>query len=203
MECEFVQMCSRYCNKEELVQQAWNEIVACYSEPARCYHNLNHLEALRGELEAVRSFINSWGEVMFALYYHDIVYNVLRNDNEKQSAILAAQKMQQMGMPAMMTDRVRELILATKSHTSSHNTDVNYFTDADLSILGKDRETYMGYTQHVRREYGIYPALLYRPGRKKVLQHFLQMKRIYKTDWFYEKYESSARANMQAELDSI
>ena len=203
MEQEFVRLCSHYCKNEELVQQAWSEIVAHYAESGRHYHNMNHLTALSAELEEVKSHISHWDDVMFALYYHDIVYNVLRTDNEERSAALAVQKMQQMDVPEGLIGRVQELILATKSHTYSSNTDVNYFTDADLSILGKDRETYRAYAQQVRREYGIYPALLYKPGRKKVLAHFLQMKRIYKTDWFFQKYENSARTNMQAELDNI
>ncbi len=201
MEQEFVRLCSRYCSNEVLVLQAWNEIVTRYAEPGRHYHNMNHLTALRAELEAVKSHINCWDEVLLALYYHDVVYNVLRNDNEELSAVLAVQKMQFMAVPEEMIVRVQELILATKSHSNSHNIDVNYFTDADLSVLGKDAETYRAYARQVRREYGIYPALLYRPGRKKVLAHFLQMERIYKTDWFYQKYESPARKNLQAELD--
>jgi predicted metal-dependent HD superfamily phosphohydrolase len=39
--------------------------------------------------------------------------------------------------------------------------------DADLSILGKDLDTYLAYTKMIRKEYSIYPDFLYKPGRKK------------------------------------
>jgi predicted metal-dependent HD superfamily phosphohydrolase len=52
----------------------------------------------------------------------------------------------------------------------------------------------------VRKEYAIYPDLLYRPGRIKVLKYFLEKPRIYHTPYFWEKYEEQARANMEAEL---
>jgi predicted metal-dependent HD superfamily phosphohydrolase len=81
--------------------------------------------------------------------------------------------------------------------------DTNLFTDADLSILGKSWDAYSQYYQQVRKEYGFYPDLLYKPGRKKVLQHFLSMNSIYKTPFFKEKYEHSAIENLKHELTKL
>ncbi len=61
--------------------------------------------------------------------------------------------------------------------------------DADLSILGQDLEIYLGYTREIRKEYSIYPDVLYKPGRKKVLRYFLDLESIFKTDYSKEKYE--------------
>jgi predicted metal-dependent HD superfamily phosphohydrolase len=52
----------------------------------------------------------------------------------------------------------------------------------------------------VRKEYLIYPDLIYNPGRKKVLHHFLAMDRIFKTDFFYNKFEQQARQNLRKEI---
>ncbi|MDX2245424.1 MAG: hypothetical protein SF052_01505 [Bacteroidia bacterium] len=84
----------------------------------------------------------------------------------------------------------------------SPDNDTNLFTDADLSILGQKREIYHAYSTNVRKEYAIYPDILYNPGRKKVLQHFLAMEQIFKTPHFQEKYEAQARANLEEELMS-
>ncbi len=54
--------------------------------------------------------------------------------------------------------------------------DINYLLDADLSVLGKDRETYLVYTQMIRKEYSIYPDFLYKPGRKKFLNIFWSLR---------------------------
>ena len=94
----------------------------------------------------------------------------------------------------------REQILATKSHLLSFNADVNIFTDADLAILGSDWETYCSYTGKIRQEYKVYPDIIYKPGRRKVLQHFLSMEKIYKTDHFFEKLEKRAKENLKKEL---
>ncbi len=78
--------------------------------------------------------------------------------------------------------------------------DINYLLDADLSVLGKDRETYLVYTQMIRKEYSIYPDFLYKPGRKKVLRHFLELENIFKTEYFRDQYETQAKENIETEL---
>jgi len=94
-------------------------------------------------------------------------------------------------------------ILATKKHTWSNDSDTNYFTDADLSILGSPPAVYKAYVQSIRKEYKLYPDFVYNPGRQKVLKHFLDMPAIFKTAHFTNKYESQARMNLQEELRSL
>lgn len=75
--------------------------------------------------------------------------------------------------------------------------------DSDLSILGVSEKAYLEYTKQVRKEYAIYPNIIYNPNRKKILEFFLKEPRIYKTDYFYEKYEQQARKNMKEEIKKI
>ena len=91
--------------------------------------------------------------------------------------------MHQVSAPQETIVLCKEQILATKSHVKSTDSDTNFFTDADLSVLGQSWEVYSIYYKNVRKEYSIYPDLLYNPGRKKVLQHFLSMARIFKTEF--------------------
>lgn len=44
---------------------------------------------------------------------------------------------------------------------------------------------------------------MYNRGRKKALKHFLEMDRIFKTDYFFQKYENQARINLQKELEIL
>jgi predicted metal-dependent HD superfamily phosphohydrolase len=90
--------------------------------------------------------------------------------------------------------------MATKGHAISEDADTNYFTDADLAILGSNNDEYLQYVKSIRKEYKFYPDFVYNPGRKKVLEHFIQMPRIYKTDYFYNKYEEPARKNIIDEI---
>jgi len=52
----------------------------------------------------------------------------------------------------------------------------------------------------IRKEYKVYPDIIYKPGRRKVVQHFLAMERIYKTDYFFVRLEQQAKENLTKEL---
>jgi predicted metal-dependent HD superfamily phosphohydrolase len=95
------------------------------------------------------------------------------------------------------------MIIATNGHEVSQNVDVNYFTDADLSILGAPPAEYEQYTKDVRKEYSIYPDILYKPGRKKVLKHFMEMPTLFKTEFFRNRLESQARSNIAWEMEAL
>lgn len=192
-----------YSNDERRIHAYWNELELAYTEKGRYYHNLAHIENLYSELSEVHSLIQNWNAVLFMLFYHDAVYSATSRDNEEKSAELAADRMRLLNVPNEIVQLAHAGILATKSHEVNADSDINLFTDADLSILGAEHESYMMYAQQVRKEYSIYPDLIYRPGRKKVLMHFIGMERIFKTDFFRGKYEEVARKNIAAELKSL
>jgi predicted metal-dependent HD superfamily phosphohydrolase len=187
----------------KLIEKLWKEIEKAYGERGRHYHNLLHLENLYHELNEVKRSVRQWEVMMMSLFYHDIVYNTLRQDNEEKSAMLAQKRLQSLNVPVDKIELCYSQILATKGHTVSPDADTNLFTDADLSILGKDESAYQTYAGLIRKEYSIYPSLIYNPGRKKVLNHFLAMERIFKTDHFHVRYELQARKNLATELQSL
>ena len=193
-------MLREYTSDTPLINTYWSEVEKAYMNKDRHYHTLAHLENMLKELIEVQNQINDWNTILFSLYYHDIVYNVMKSTNEEQSAELAKKRMQAISVPAPVIDNCCQQIMATKKHLFRENTDTNYFIDADLSILGKDWFFYEEYTQRVRKEYNIYPDLVYKPGRKKVLRHFLDMEKIFKTTYFFDKYESKARQNLLKEI---
>lgn len=197
----FFALLRHYTNDVHLAADLWQEIEVHYSSGARYYHNLNHLSTLLQQLQAVRNELADWNMVLFTLFYHDIVYDVMKTENEEQSALLAAVRMQQLGIDPVSIERCKIQILATKHHLNHTDSDTNYFTDADLSVLGQDWDAYNAYAENVRKEYAIYPDELYLPGRKKVLTHFLDMSRIYKTDYFFDRLEQCAKQNLRKELE--
>lgn len=199
----FIELLTNYTDNDRLKNELWAEIEKNYASKKRQYHTLNHLENLLLQLEHVKDEIQNWEVILFSLFYHDIIYNSLKSDNEEKSAELAEKRMRQISVSNDKIQLCKEQILATKSHHKSANSDTNYFTDADLSVLGQSWETYSIYYKNVRKEYSIYPALVYNPGRKKVLNHFLSMERIFKTDFFYNKFETQAKQNLQQEMESL
>ncbi|MFS4429227.1 hypothetical protein [Chryseobacterium sp. S90] len=188
---------------EQLINNLWKEIETKYSEKGRHYHNLLHLENMFSELEAVKSNISDFTAISFSVFYHDVIYDATSKINEEKSADKAEKRLAELHLDKNNISIISEQILATKSHQKSDREDTNYLLDADLSVLGKDFKTYLEYTKNIRKEYSIYPDFLYKPGRKKVLKHFLELESIFKTDHFKEKYEAQAKENIAEELQLL
>ena len=186
----------------QTITSLWQELEQAYTQHNRHYHTLNHLEALLQELLPLQAQFKHWPTVVLAIAWHDVVYNVLNQNNEEKSAEFAVARLKQTTFPAEQTERCRQLILATKKHEPADE-ETNLFTDADLSILGADASNYQQYAQQIRKEYSIYPNVLYNPGRKKVLTHFLAMPQIFKTAVFSNRLEAQARVNLNWELESL
>lgn len=199
----FCEVTAQFNADSVLVETCVSEIEQAHSKDARHYHNMLHLGKLTNELEEVKPLIEDWPAIVFAIAYHDIVYNPLASNNEAKSAAVAEKRLSSLRIPSTVISTCTNHILATKSHEPNSNPDSNYFTDADLSILGATPAGYEIYRSQVRKEYNFYPALIYNSGRKKVLQQFLKMECIYKTEHFREKYEDSARANIQREVQKL
>jgi predicted metal-dependent HD superfamily phosphohydrolase len=199
----FLQLLSGYTGDAHQADQLWKEVTTHYSEAHRHYHTLAHLEHLYQQLHTCKHLFKDWDTALFALFYHDIIYNPQRSDNEEKSAELAVKRLQSLSYSIHKAANCYALILATKSHQYSKDVDTNLFTDADLSILGSSWDIYSVYATNIRKEYAVYPDALYKSGRAKVLQHFLQMERIFETAYFHERFEAKARENLQAELQQL
>lgn len=199
----FLQLVNRYSDNNELATNLWLEIFSKYSEPKRHYHTINHLEAIIIDLSDVKDNIEDWDTTLLAVFYHDIIYKASSSINEADSAKLAMHKLSEIGYSAEKIAKCANMILATKLHEPSDDDDTNYLIDADLAILGRGQYDYQKYTEQIREEYSIYPDFMYNNGRKKALQHFLQMETIYKTEHFFKKYEKQARINIANELEGL
>ncbi len=142
--------------------------------------------------------------VLFSIFYHDIIYNVLRKDNELRSAALAVKRLALLQVPVVQREAVKVFIEATQTHKipdkGVNQSDLAFFLDFDIAILGTFWEQYETYTRQVRKEYRVYPDMLYKPGRKKFLQSTLQADHLFHTHLFRTAFEAQARANMEKEL---
>jgi len=138
----------------------------------------------------------------FAIFYHDIVYDIKRGDNEEQSAKLCVERLELLMVPKKLLLEVRQLINETKTHEPSSQINA-LFLDADLAVLGSSKDTYQQYIQNIRQEYALYSDKIYNESRKKVLKHFLEKENIYKSDYFYQKYKKQAKQNIIIEYNSL
>ena len=188
---------------DKKILEKYQKIKSAYSSDSRFYHTLQHLSDVICELQKVETIIENLSQVMMAVFYHDIVYNVNSSDSEAESAEFASAELEDLNIPVADIENCKRMILATKDHTQLDNNDLNLFLDADLTILGSDRETYQTYLQNIRKEYSIYTDQEFNAGRKKVLSNLLKRQKLYKTSYFQEKYESKARENLSWEIQSL
>ena len=193
---QFSKTSLKYCQDREVIDECWQEIVQAYR--GRSYHNITHLEAIYRELKMVTDDIKDWDALFYALCYHDIVYDVKRSDNELESATLARAKLKNLNLTDKMTERISQHIIATKEHSKSEDSDSNLLVDADLAILGSS--DYESYLKSIREEYACYSDREFYRGRRVVLEYFLMQKQIYKTTYFFDKYEEKARWNLEKEI---
>lgn len=186
---------------------AWHEIDRItfqYSTHGRHYHNLDHLADLLLLQRKYAPLILDNDSLLYAIYFHDFIYQPKRNDNELKSAEEAIFFLRKAGAPVERQDKVYRYILATAGHQPElSDPDLDYFLDFDLAILSAPPERYKAYAKNIRREYRMYSWLEYRNGRVKVLQHFLAMAHIYRTELFREQYELRARNNLERELEKL
>jgi predicted metal-dependent HD superfamily phosphohydrolase len=138
-------------------------------------------------------------DIQLTIFFHDIIYDATKKGNEEKSARIA-QKL----LGEHYTQLIQQLILSTKKHQPLNDLHENaVLLDLDLAILGSSLELYDAYRTAIRMEYNVYPNLLYNPGRKKVLQKFLEREKLYFTDYFHEKYEQQARSNLKWEIEQL
>ena len=55
-------------------EKLWESLREEHTHKSRYYHDLSHLENLYAQLQPLKSCMNDWEAVLFALFYHDYVY---------------------------------------------------------------------------------------------------------------------------------
>ncbi|WP_448953596.1 HD domain-containing protein [Labrys neptuniae] len=189
-------------------EPAFADLLAAYGDPGRHYHGLAHIEAMLAGLKECRALLHDAEAVELAIWFHDAVYDASAADNEERSADLARQVLAQRLEPSRL-EQVGALILATRKHElagdigTPERSDMAYFLDLDLKILGAEPALFAAYEVAVRREYAHVPDAAWRTGRAAVLQRFMARARLYFSDVFAERLELRARENLARSLESL
>ncbi|WP_392340601.1 hypothetical protein [Moritella marina] len=190
------------------IQQSWSRLLPHYRESHRHYHDLQHIDACFTWFDQVEATLDNPLAVALAIWFHDIIYDVRRSDNEEKSAQYAVTALTNFVVSTTLVQQVYELVLLTR-HPCKPSHELTYlvsqhdqalFLDIDLTMLGQADAIYAGYEKSVRAEYQHVPLWLYKFGRKRLLKQFLGQPKIYYSDYFTEKFENQARVNIQSVL---
>lgn len=186
----------------------WQALQDAYATPPRAYHHFGHVRAVLQHCQTVAEG-PGWqqpAEVYLAALYHDAVYQAGRKDNEAKSAALALQAIAAAPELALVdAGRVEQLILLTARHGELGPADVDaeaaLFLDCDMAILAAPEAVFSAYDRGVAEEYkGVVPSFLYRAGRRRFLQGLLRAPRIFLSDFFDQRLDAAARANLRRQL---
>ncbi|MBS1561526.1 MAG: N-methyl-D-aspartate receptor NMDAR2C subunit [Bacteroidetes bacterium] len=184
-------------------QLAYQRCLQAYQEPQRAYHTLQHLVECLYLFEANRALAQRPHDVCYALWYHDVVYDVHAHDNEQRSAEVAVEFLREQGCPVEEQRNVHQLILVTQHNSVVSAPDELLLCDIDLAILGASTSRYNEYARQVREEYAFVPSALFASKRIELLERFLGRQHLYSTPYFIELFEQQARANIAAEISDL
>jgi predicted metal-dependent HD superfamily phosphohydrolase len=177
------------------------ELVAAYTAPDRHYHDLHHIEALLGLAGGCADEISDRDVVEAAIWFHDAIYDTRRDDNEEQSAALAAARLTGLTGCGRIA-RIAAMIRATAGHVmpdisdAAARHDCALFLDMDLAILGSPEADFEAYEAAIRREYDWVSEPQWRLGRRAVLTRFIERPVLYATARFRASHEAPARHNL-------
>jgi predicted metal-dependent HD superfamily phosphohydrolase len=179
------------------------ELMRRYSEPHRKYHTLQHLDECFAKYAEVRNDASHPEEIEFALWFHDAIYDVWRQDNELKSANWARAEALAAGISKTVAERLYDLVMITRHGVCAKTNDEKILADVDLSILGADPGRFFEYENQIRAEYSWVPDTVFREKRLTILQGFLSRPRIFKTAHFLSRYEAKARTNLRRFIASL
>ena len=181
---------------------------ARYDEAQRHYHSWDHIEALKRHFDSLEAHWHRPVPVLWALYWHDAIYDPTRSDNEE----LSAQLLEEEGaghLGAADLAFAAEIIRATAKHevpdglSVDDRADLALFLDIDLSILGAPEAVFDQYEANVRKEYAFVPEDAFLTGRARVLKSFAGRPAIYFTEEGRGRWDAQARRNLTRSLAQL
>lgn len=181
---------------------------ARYNEPQRHYHTWSHIGALLRHFDIGHVRLYRPKPVLWALFWHDAIYDPTQTDNEEKSAQLLIEE----ARSELSSDDLSfaaAIIRATAKHelieglSRPDSEDMGFFLDIDMSILAALPDVFDTYEANIRKEYAFVPEDNFRAARAGILQSFLERDRIYYTPVFLHAWEAKARGNLRRSIAAL
>lgn len=159
---------------EEYGIQNPQAIAAAWQETHRYYHSETHLAFLLDEIEkllkAQKLNPEHYAVLVMAAFFHDIVYDPTRQDNELQSA----QMFEEMTSEHLNRTLIKEIILDTQHHQAKGILS-KQFCELDMRIVTHSSfEELLLWEKQIFKEYQYLDYGIYKEGRIQVLEKFIK-----------------------------
>ncbi len=204
LEERFVSLWSRCrrLNDRVIALEIYSSLVTLYTAPQRHYHSLDHLSRCLQAFDEIAAFAAAPNEVELALWFHDAVYTPGASDNELKSRELFMHwGKQKLAEP--QTALIGELIMCTTHTTPPRTLDESLIVDIDLSSFAAEWPIFVQDSQNVRLEQRQTSDQQYYPAHARFLRGLLDRPRVFYSDYFNQRLEHQARANIQRILATL
>src|SRR5262249_55449673 len=99
LHAQWIGLASRHASDPSMIESLFNSIVEHYSARDRAYHSLSHIQSLLSLSESLSDRIQNRDALYFAIWFHDVIYDTKRSDNEEKSAEFAEEALASLGVP--------------------------------------------------------------------------------------------------------
>ena len=174
-----------------------------YSGNDRHYHGVGHIVSMLDGFDIIKTKFEQPTAAELAIFFHDVIYDAARSDNEEQSAMKMKEKLYGIVGDAIVASAAFS-IEATKKHAVTPSPDTNLILDLDMMILGQPWAVYEQYAKGVMQEYlPVYGEEAYRQGRPKLfLEPTIAHGDTFLTEDFRHLNKQAIR-NMQREAEIL
>ena len=178
----------------------WREIESRHSEPQRHFYSLDQL-AFRLDLLATTD--HDTAHLRLALYYHHITYDSCCDNNEMNSARLATDQLNSIGVKDKDTAVIYDLIRLTDPLPSPRIPLDELFLDLHRAWMGAAPDQFQKFADALRKEFSWLPDGKYLRQRMNEVIPLLDRKPIFATKEFHDQFEEQARQNLNDEITRL
>ncbi len=174
-----------------------------YREPQRYYHTPQHIEHCLSWFDRCRSLVGNPDALELAIWFHDVIYEPGKPDNEARSAALYRQLSD--GVHANATRGLVDRLIMATLHLGSEleDGDADYMVDIDLSSFGLPWEEFLRDSENLRREATHLDDAQFHQRARAFHQTLRARERFFHTDFFAERLETRAHENIERYLELI
>ena len=187
-----------YYRKE--IDEFFDSIFREYSSN-RFYHTIDHVIYMLDNIDNFKLTSKKRLKLEIAIWFHDVIYDSKKTDNEEKSGKYANFFLKMIGVPKKHRKEVKQLILIT-SHKEIPKSKLERII-CDLDLLEFSEKWHLENSFKIRKEYSHLSDDDWNKGRKEFLEFMLLKKYIYNTSEYRDGLEVKTRTNLIEELNLL
>jgi len=204
--------------------KTWRILKFGYGSEDRAYHDFDHINDLLHKYELIKDKIKNPVAFVFAIWFHDVVYNPLSQYSERDSAGIAYESL--VDLDAKLAQEVYELVLFTSWRDiwfmdgdifeihrdcsctfGTLNEDFLYLRDIDWSGFGSEWENYSKNTRDIFMESPYQSYEQFCEKRVAFLEYLKTLQKnhrpLFCTEHFNKLLTEKANENIDRELKEL